>query len=329
MFKSMFTTKKCNAFLCGLMLMCVTLSQQASADAIPPAALYTAVQENQDVKLSIQIPEAGGEFDRPREIVRIQGDAETTVLSNIVLTDETPTARLPECGRYYYENIEVAEFCNTYPAYCHECDGNDETTCIGKSCDSCGEKTTVFSPVDVDVMDTFCEAFPNYAVDCDGDGESECCLVCAYSLYYDFWDRCVPPGETGYELHDDSQWDEYSMSTVSTFTVTDSGDACLEQGSTDEPDSSDEPIDTESETSMSSDEPDSDTALDFDDSDSARSTDEKDSADEPDSEDNPMSTDSETDGQNAQPKVSGGGGCTVAGLIARPSLLSVFKLILP
>ena len=323
--KCMSTMKIFNTLLFGVILLSGTVSQRASADAVPPAELYSAVQENQDVKLGIEIPEERGQFDRPREIVRIQGDVETTVVSDIVLAEETPASTVPKCGRYDYEPIEVAEFCNTYPTYCHECDGNDATTCIGESCDSCGEKTTTFSPVNVNVMDTFCEAFPAYAVDCDGDGENECCLVCENYLYYDFRDRCVPPGETSYELHDDSQWDEYSMSTVSTFTVTDSGDACLEQGSTDEP------VDTESETSMSSDEPppDTDTVWVSDDSDSARSTDEKDSADEPDSEDNPMFTDSETEGQNAHPKASGGGGCTTAGPLSRRSLLSIVQIILP
>ena len=214
----------------------------AGADAAPPVLFHSIAQEGQDVKIVLEQPEYDWNAQGERDLVRVEDDVETKLYS-FILDDETPTGEGKTCGSYIYEMVETGPFCESHADYCHECDDDESTVCIGESCEDCTEFVDYFTPLYANI-DIAGDEFPEYKVDCDEDGTAECCLTCDSYNLYEFWDRCVPEGDYIYKVtYDASSYTE--IEDYEELTVTESGESC------DDP-STDEPEDTEDTESSAS-----------------------------------------------------------------------------
>ena len=73
------------------------VSLSASADEIPPATIFSLVQEKQDVKIVVeQQKDAIG--SSPRNIIRSQHDGDIPVVTDVILADEVPAKERSLCG---------------------------------------------------------------------------------------------------------------------------------------------------------------------------------------------------------------------------------------
>jgi hypothetical protein len=255
-------------------LSTVFQSGAAMSDVVTPPYPYIAVQEEQNVKVTVRQKADWVDAYSVISMVRIQNNAETVVVSDVYLVETAPTEEVHTCGFDMYHRLDVNEFCNAHPEECVSCIDNDPAICVGTECSDCAlSYDGSFNPRYFYGYN-FCESFPEFKVDCDMDGVPECCLDCVVYFDFDFIDFCVPPESTEYRIR------PFSVGSVA-IDVVDAGIEC-------EVPSTDEPLTTD----------DSETP------DGSVASEETDSADSPDESESSYGPESSAETEDSAPSVS-------------------------
>jgi hypothetical protein len=97
-----------------LCLSTILQTRIATADGIPPPMLYEAVQEQQNVKVTVRQQADWIDVYTNIAMLRIQGDEEMIIVSDIHLPEKEPTEEVNTCGHWLYAPVDMdgsAECC--------------------------------------------------------------------------------------------------------------------------------------------------------------------------------------------------------------------------